>query len=274
MLVTCKGKEFEQYELDEIDALGIKAIENWRDAKIGDWIRTYDSKVIKVIGRREKKLAGKRKSFSLIRTGYGETPTYRKKIYALRQKDWSGEENLTKSYVKDVPATQLQKQFADYISKNGELDKNGKFNTESIIDAYMYAFSDNNPSQALKRGLRILRKKHIVDRINMNIRETLIEHGMDDDWVASQYKDLVSSSTGIAKLNALNRVSDMLGHSKKEKQEKTQNIIMISDGDKKLLAEARKELSDKDIGKLMHIVKNKGIDGVLEAQDTEVNNIS
>ena len=39
-------------------------------------------------------------------------------------------------------------------------------------------------------------------------------------------------------------------------------------------AEARKELSDKDIGKLMHIVKNKGIDGVLEAQDTEVNDIS
>lgn len=105
-----------------------------------------------------KKLTGKRKSFSLIRTGYGETPTYRKKIYALRQKDWSGEENLTKSYINDVPATQLQKQFADYISKNGKLDKNGKFNTESIIDAYMYAFSDNNPSQALKRGLRILRK--------------------------------------------------------------------------------------------------------------------
>lgn len=97
---------------------------------------------------------------------------------------------------------------------------------------------------------------------------------MDDDWVARQYKDLVDSGSGVAKLNALNRVSDLLGHAKREKEEKTQNIIMISDGDKKLLAEARKELSDKDIGKLMHIVKNKGIDGVLEAQDTQIDDIS
>tara|TARA_Y100001937_G_scaffold128137_1_gene202666 strand:+ start:552 stop:1376 length:825 start_codon:yes stop_codon:yes gene_type:complete len=273
VIVTCKGKEFEQYELDEIKAVGIKTVENWRDAKIGDWIRTHDSKVIKVIGRRKRVFTGKRKPITFIRTGYGETPTYRKKIYALRQKDWGGEDDLNKQYVRDVPATTLQKQFADYISKNGKLDKNGKFNTESIVDAYMYAFSDNNPKQSLKRGLRILRKKHIVDRINMNIRETLLEHGMDDDWVARQYKDLVDSGSGVAKLNALNRVSDLLGHSKKEKEEKTQNIIMISDGDKKLLAEARKELSDKDIGKLMHIVKNKGIDGVLEAQDTKVDNI-
>lgn len=59
----------------------------------------------------------------------------------------------------------------------------------------------------------------------MNIRETLIEHGMDDDWVASQYKDLVSSSTGIAKLNALNRVSDMLGHSKKKNKKRLRILL-------------------------------------------------
>tara|TARA_R110000822_G_scaffold244867_1_gene373584 strand:+ start:831 stop:1163 length:333 start_codon:yes stop_codon:yes gene_type:complete len=103
----------------------------------------------------------------------------------------------------------------------------------------------------------------------VNIRETLLEHGMDDNWIASKYRDIIDSSPPNAKLNALNRVSELLGHTKKEKEEKTQNIIMISDGDKKLLSEARQKLSDKDIGRLMNVVKNKGIQGVIDAEDTQ-----
>ena len=269
MKVTCKGKEFEQYECDEINALGIKTVENWRNAEIGDWIRTQDDKVVEVVGRRHKKLKGKRKQLTLIRTGFGETPTYYAKVYAKRQKDWSGNDLIYKQYVRNVPATVLQKQFADYISKFGELDKNGKFNSASIVDAYTSAFSDNNPKQALRRGVRILRKKYISDRISVNIRETLLEHGMDDNWIASKYRDIIDSSPPNAKLNALNRVSELLGHTRKEKEEKTQNIIMISDGDKKLLSEARQKLSDKDIGRLMNVVKNKGIQGVIDAEDTQ-----
>ncbi len=272
MKVECKGKEFEQYEYDEISSLGIETVQNWRNAEIGDWIRTHDNKVVQVTGKRVKKLNGKRKPITFIRTGYGETPTYYKKIYAMRQKCWTGDDLVFKQYVRDVPATVLQKRFADYLSENGTIDKNGQFNSDSIIDAYTTVYSDNNPKSALRRGIRILRKKYITDRISLSIKEKLIEFGMDDDWVAKQYKELVDNAPPNAKLNALNRISDLLGHSKKEKQE-TQNIIMISDGDKKLLAEARKELSDKDIGKLMNIVKNKGIEGVLEAENTNIDNI-
>ena len=161
MKVTCKGKEFTQYECDEINSIGIKTVENWRDAEVGDWIRTHDGKALEVTGRRFKKLKGKRKQITFIRTGFGETPTYYTKIYAKQQKDWSGNDLIYKQYVRNVPATVLQKQFADYISKFGELDKNGKFDSASIVDAYTSAFSDNNPKQALRRGVRILRKKYI-----------------------------------------------------------------------------------------------------------------
>ena len=95
---------------------------------------------------------------------------------------------------------------------------------------------------------------------------------MDDNWIINQYRELIDTAPPNAKLNALNRISDLLGHSKKEKEEKTQNIIMISDGDKKLLAEARQKLSDKDIGRLMNVVKNKGIQGVIDEKSTEGNN--
>ena len=272
MKVTCKGKDFEQYECNEINSLGIKAVEDWRNAEVGDWIRTNDDKVVEVVGKRFKKFKGKRKQITFIRTGFGETPTYYAKVYAKRQKDWSGNDLVYKQYVRNVPATVLQKQFADYISKFGEMDKNGKFDCASIVDAYTNAFSDNNPKQALRRGLRILRKKYISDRISMNIRETLLEHGMDDNWIVNQYRDIIDSAPVNAKLNALNRVSELLGPTRKEKEEKTQNIIMISDGDKKLLSEARQKLSDKDIGRLMNVVKNKGIQGVIDEEDTRSDN--
>ena len=271
MKATCKGKEFEIYEINEADSVGIKAIENWRNAEIGDWICTHDNILVRVIGRRINKLKGKRKPITFIRTGFGETPTYYKKIYAKEQKCWTGDDLVYKQYVRNVPATVLQKQFADYISEYGQVDKNNKFDTASIVDAYTHAFSDNNPKQALRRGVRILRKKHIIDRISMNMREKLVEHGMDDDWVASQYREFVNDAPPNAKLNALNRISDLLGHTKREKEEKTQNIIMISDGDKKLLAEARQKLSVKDIGRLMHVVKEKGIEGVIQTESTERN---
>ena len=53
----------------------------------------------------------------------------------------------------------------------------------------------------------------------------------------------------------------------------------LRNGDKALedeyeyLEKIKKELSDKDIGKLINIVKEKGIDGVLETENTESNHI-
>ena len=42
MKVTCRGKEFDQYSPKEAKKRGITPVDNWRDAKIGDWILTAD----------------------------------------------------------------------------------------------------------------------------------------------------------------------------------------------------------------------------------------
>lgn len=55
----------------------------------------------------------------------------------------------------------------------------------------------------------------------MNMREKLLEHGMDDDWVATQYREFVNDAPPNAKLNALNRISDLLGHTKRKGREDT-----------------------------------------------------
>ncbi len=154
---------------------------------------------------------------------------------------------------------------------NHEVDKNGQFNSEDIISAYMGTFMENNPTQALRRGMNLVKRKYIRERISMNLREKFIEQGMDDEWVVSQYKELIDgTSQSNTKLNAINRVSDLLGHAVKEKETSSQSIIMISDGDKKLLAEVRKKLSDRELNQLMSKVKSNGVKSVIEDKSPEV----
>ena len=78
--------------------------------------------------------------------------------------------------------------------------------------------------------------------------------GLDDDYIAVAYKEFIENKKMPAnvRLNALNRVSTLRGHDdKKIEQLEGSTFIAMSDGDKKLLAEVRKTLSDDEIEKFM-----------------------
>ena len=118
-----------------------------------------------------------------------------------------------------------------------------------IVDAYMSVYSDNNPSSSLRRAMAILRKDSVKHVMSSLMKDRLVNIGVDDDYVASKYKSFIEDMDAPAstRLQALNRVSDILGHVKKEETNTEQTVVMLSDGDKKLLAQHKKELPDKDL---------------------------
>ncbi len=264
--VHCHGRQFDKYEISQALEKNIDAVFDWRKAGKGDWIVTWDNKVIKVLARFEIN-KNRAKPNVILRTGYGDTSISSKHIYAKEAKFF---DDINGPYVREVPITSKQRVFAERLLNKNSFDESGNPNVADIISEYMAVFSDNNPKQALRRGLRILRKKTIKEMINQSLKEKFESHGLDDDYVASNLKVLVEDKKvpHSVKLSALNRVGDVLGHTIKEKEEKAQNIIMISDGDKKLLAQVRQDLSDKQIKKLMSKVKKGGVDGVLQSEDS------
>ena len=271
MEMTCRGKKFLVYTVAEAMKKGINALFDWRKAEKGDWVVTGDGKVMEIIGRRKKHPKTNKKPFYLLRSGFGEHPTYKKNIYASKQIDYDDRSYHGKKLLTNVKPTALQNAFVDKLCMNHEVDRNGQFSSEDIISAYMGTFMENNPTQALRRGMNLVKRKYIRERISMNLREKFIEQGMDDEWVVSQYKELIDgTSQSNTKLNAINRVSDLLGHAVKEKETSSQSIIMISDGDKKLLAEVRKKLSDRELNQLMSKVKSNGVKSVIEDKSPEV----
>ena len=274
MQVSCRGKNFELYSLDEYmqdNWNGPSVVSDWRKADKGDWVITSNDFVMEIVGRRKKKMKTHKKPYYLLKSGFGEHPTYKKHIFAEKQANYHRNQYEGKDLVRNVKTTALQASFADKLCADFTPDKSGNFSSADIVNCYMSTYMDNNPTQALRRGTNLLKRKYIKERISMNLRDKLIEQGLSDEFVVEKYRELIDGgdTPHNTKLNALNKVSDLLGHSIKEKETSSQSIIMISDGDKKLLAEVRKELSDKEINQLMSKVKKEGIDGVVQPKDTK-----
>ena len=252
MKVKCRGVEFDVLTVDEAKKKKITPVDNWKDAKEGEWIQTFDDKIVKCTGRREENPSNTKKKYTFIRTGYGERGTHKKHYYAQKQKDYDRDNYyFGKELVKDVKPTIKQRTFVDFLFLNGITNKLGMWDAESIILAYQSVYKDNNPDQALRRGLTILKRKHIREYIAMNMRDKLSAMGLDDDYVASKYRDMIENSETphATKLNALNRVSDMLGHMVKEKKEEhIEGVFALSDGDVKKLASVRQKIAETTYG--------------------------
>ena len=254
MLIKCRNKEFHIYSVQEAIENNIEYRDDWRYADKGDWVLTGDNMVIQVISRRKTQKKDRKKPIYYIRTGFGEIPTYKSTLYAKKYPDPVHDKGFMYEVERDVKPTILQKRFLDALVQSKDMEPNGMWTNESIINAYQSVYRDNNPTNSLKRGNIILKKKRIKEHMSELMKDKLAAIGLDDDYVATNLKKFVEDEaiTPNVRLSALNRVSTLLGHDEK-KVEQLEGIttIAISEGDKKMLAEFRKELSDKELHNIM-----------------------
>lgn len=261
MEVKCRNIVFDVFTEEEATILGIKYKKNWRNADKGDWILTSDNKVLQVLKKRQENKKDRKKPVVYIRTGYGEVPTYKSNIYAYKYNDY-WEKDWNYDLVRDVKPTVMQTEFVRKLVKYGELDGVGEFTQDSIVKAYQSIYSDNNPTMALKRGRAVLKKKSVRNLMSELMKDKFDNIGVDDDYIADTYKEFIENTKmpPNVRLNALNRVSTLRGHDdKKIEQIEGSTLIAMSDGDKKLLAEVRKTLSDDELDKFMQKGEFDGI---------------
>ncbi len=261
MEVKCRNRTFQVYTLEEAKELGITPVDNWRKAQVDDWIQTFDEKVIKVIGRRTENKKG-RKPLDIIRIGYGEVPCYKKHVYAFKYPDYNYDNMHEYNLVRDLKPTALQSEFVRKLIKHGEFDEQGDFTKESVIETYQTVYQENNPNTSLKRARTILTKKSVRRMMSELMKDRLESVGLDDDYIANEYKEFIENKKipPNVRLNALNRVSALRGHDdKKVESLEGSTMIQLEDGDKKLLAVARKMLSADEIDKFLQQGEINGI---------------
>ena len=158
--------------------------------------------------------------------------------------------------------TALQSEFIRKLAKNGELDEQSDFTKESVVETYQTVYRENNPSAALNRARVILNKKSVRRMMGELMKDRLGAIGVDDDFIAKEYKDFLENKKipPNVRLNALNRVSALRGHDDKRIESlEGSTMIQLEEGDKKLLAVARKVLSADEIDKFLEQGEMNGI---------------
>ena len=167
-------------------------------------------------------------------------------MYARKLPDWEWDTRYKKNLIRNVKPTALQSAFIQQLVDHFEPNERGIWKVHDLIDAYMSVYCDNNPSSSLRRAMAILRKDSVKQVMSEQMKDRFLNIGVDDDYVANKYKNFIedAGSPANTRLQALNRVSEILGHVKKEERNTEQTVVMLTEGDKKLLAQHKKQLPD------------------------------
>lgn len=274
MQVKCRNQVFDVFDKEEAESLNIIFKDDWRNAKKGDWILTFDEKVVKVLNRRTTIKKSHKKPITFIRIGYGEVPTYKSNIYAREYKDWHWDNGHRYELTKDIKPTLKQSMFVNKLIELGDIDKEGMWSYESIVSAYQNVYKDNNPTTSLQRGLHILRKKRVKEHMSKLMKDKFDDIGVSDEYVAIKYKNFIEDediSAGV-RLNALNKVSELKGHTIKETQQiEGTSVYALSDKDKQVLKAASIKISDSQI---QEFLQDGDKNGTIRNESTKSKNAS
>lgn len=265
-MVKIRGRGFRVYSLQEAEDADLTVIDDWRKAQAGDWLRTTDDRVVQCIRVKQKREYDQKytskdgttrmtrlKPVTFIVTGYGMTATHEACIVAKKQKAAYWNSGSGKQLIRDMPATSMQRLFVDYLFLFGKVEKSGMWTRESIIDCFQAIYSNNNPLASLRRGMHILKKKSVREYIMDNMKDELAHIGINDSYVAEAYKKLLDDddTSERGRIDVLNRVSKLRGHDDKVIERTDTDTIVLSAGDKKMLAQSRRKISSGDMDNML-----------------------
>jgi hypothetical protein len=180
--------------LTEADVLekGIPVAENWRSAQPGEWVRTDDGKIIKVLRRTQAPYVHKlepKKPKEQIHTGYGRFSTSAPIFDSKDGRLYDRNRDRGLPYVRDTRCTAMQKIFLDKLITFGTIDDYGLWTEESVLAAYQNTYRENNDHIALKRGLRMLQKRSAKKHMSEKMITILDDVGLTDQYIGDKLKN-------------------------------------------------------------------------------------
>tara|TARA_Y100000401_G_scaffold116900_1_gene123874 strand:- start:10118 stop:10843 length:726 start_codon:yes stop_codon:yes gene_type:complete len=192
-----KGKEHKVYNVSEVPEY-IQYLDDWRDARKGDWVKTDDSKVIQVL-RRYK--AGRDE---LMFTAAGTVKIAKKStlrgirkgnIYSLNGKNWYDTLKDRKN------PTKLEIMFAKRLKYGEEPYK-----------AYLEVYNTDNVTEAKKKAAILIKTKRIQKLMDEDLKDVFAAKGVDLDYLIGACKEVVDGGKNDSdRLKALNMLWDAFG---------------------------------------------------------------
>ena len=190
------------YEKNDPLPNNIQVKDNWRTAKIGDWVSTDDDCVIQIL--RKGKMLQRDKELTYVGTCTGTficSPKLkldtekRHNIYSFG--GGASPEEIVENRRKLTPNEQL---FVTYISQGIK-----------PIDAYIKAFPTNNPSYARVKAYNLVKTKRVRQAMKEELKPICDELGIDENYILRGIKaEAETADKADTRLKALFKLSDIM----------------------------------------------------------------
>ena len=220
---TVKGQEHKVYDLKS--ELPDKMVINpdWKNARVGDWVRADDDAYIQVLDR---KMIGKT---ATVITCIGTYST-------IGTMDTAERENRTtlnglhadNSAKNRKNLTQREILFANRIARG-----------EKPVEAYLAVYDAKSKDYANRRAALLMKTKRVDTFMNQDLKDTFVKKGVDLDYLIQQAKDECDNSkNGSDRISALKMLWEAWGVV--EKQKVTEITGIFQGFDQKRLEDAKR----------------------------------
>ena len=191
---------------------GINVLSDWRDGKVGEWIKTDDHCFIQVLRRGTMLRAkGKKKIREYIGTCTGTFP-----IGPNVYMDTSRRANIYSFSGEKAPDDILLDRTK--LSTHEHLFVTFSVAGLSPGEAYLKAFPTNNSRYAMEKGAKLIKTKRVMQAMKEELKPVLDKLGISNESVL---KDIADASKNSEKedvrLRALFKLSDILDLEDKNK---------------------------------------------------------
>ena len=218
------GKWHKVYDPDDILPEGLIVQSNWKEAKIGDWVKADDDCIIQILRKGQMmKAMGKDRVREYVGTCTGTFPvsanmkmdtSKRADIYSFSgrkaQERLEDRESLNKH----------EKLFVAYLSKG-----------VGMQEAYLKAFPTNNPRYALEKAGALTQTTRILTAMKEELKPVMEELDLDEAFVLKNIKEVIlSSDKDDTRLKALFKLADIMDMEDKNKTQVTQLTAGVFQG--------------------------------------------
>ena len=204
------------YDPDDVLPEGLIIQSDWRQAQIGDWIKTDDDCVIEVLRRGSMlRKMGKNRTVDYIGTCTG-TFSLSKSV----KMDGSRRANIYSFSGKKVDdVVQNRKNLNNYETLFVTYVSNGM----NPAKAYLKAFPTNSPGYAKVKSSQLLKMERIKTAMKEELKPVLEELGIDENYVLETIKGVIDSTDkDETRLKALFKLADIMDMEDKNKTTVTQ----------------------------------------------------
>jgi len=210
------GIEHKVFDPDDILPEGLIVRSNWREGKVGEWVKADDDCVLEVLRQGiMKRQKGKEREVAYVGTCTGTFPAYgsskmdtsrRLNIYSF-----GGGKLADDVLIERENLSKLEQVFVVYLASG--------FNPQ---DAYMKAYPTNDPGYAKFKSAQLVKTSRIRTAMKEELKPVLEELDIDEKFILNNIKEVIlSSEKDDTRLKALFKLADIMDMEDKTKTNTT-----------------------------------------------------